>query len=75
MAGTAIDWAQIERWDRAYYLHNVQAQSEYAVDKQNRELVAEGLFKDIGQSSFRSGNEWISHHDGKKCQPKKSHSR
>lgn len=30
MAGTAIDWAQIERWDRAYYLHNVQAQSEYA---------------------------------------------
>ena len=26
----AIDWAEIERWDRAYYLHNVQAQSEYA---------------------------------------------
>ncbi len=25
----AIDWAEIERWDRAYYLHNVQAQSEY----------------------------------------------
>ena len=24
-----IDWAEIERWDRAYYLHNVQAQSEY----------------------------------------------
>ncbi|MCC7410372.1 MAG: aspartate aminotransferase family protein [Gammaproteobacteria bacterium] len=24
------DWQSIERWDRAYYLHNVQAQSEYA---------------------------------------------
>ncbi len=23
------DWDAIERWDRAYYLHNVQAQSEY----------------------------------------------
>lgn len=30
------DWAEIERWDRAYYLHNVQAQAEYqflAVDR------------------------------------------
>lgn len=26
---TPIDWKEIERWDRAYYLHNVQAQSEY----------------------------------------------
>lgn len=25
-----LDWAEIERWDRAYYLHNVQAQAEYA---------------------------------------------
>lgn len=24
-----IDWAEIERWDRAYYLHNTAAQSEY----------------------------------------------
>ena len=29
--GTApIDWAEVERWDRSYYLHNVQAQSELA---------------------------------------------
>jgi taurine--2-oxoglutarate transaminase len=28
-SGGTIDWAEIERWDRAYYLHNVQAQSEY----------------------------------------------
>lgn len=25
----AIDWEEIERWDRAYYLHNVQAQDSY----------------------------------------------
>ena len=24
-----IDWDEIERWDRAYYLHNTQAQAEY----------------------------------------------
>lgn len=24
------DWTEIERWDRAYYLHNVQAQADYA---------------------------------------------
>ncbi|MDT8320716.1 MAG: aspartate aminotransferase family protein [Xanthomonadales bacterium] len=24
------DWSRIEQWDRAYYLHNVQAQAEYA---------------------------------------------
>lgn len=30
MTETPINWAQIERWDRSYYLHNVQAQSEYA---------------------------------------------
>ena len=30
MGGSNIDWGEIERWDRAYYLHNVQAQSEYA---------------------------------------------
>ena len=22
-----IDWDEIERWDRAYYLHNTQAQA------------------------------------------------
>ena len=26
----AIDWAAAERWDRAYYLHAVQAQAEHA---------------------------------------------
>lgn len=25
-----VDWSKIEKWDRAYYLHNVQAQDEYA---------------------------------------------
>lgn len=30
MDGETRDWSQLERWDRAYYLHNVQAQSEYA---------------------------------------------
>lgn len=30
MEHNQIDWSRIERWDRAYYLHNVQAQSEYA---------------------------------------------
>ena len=30
MADLDIDWGEIERWDRSYYLHNVQAQSEYA---------------------------------------------
>jgi taurine--2-oxoglutarate transaminase len=25
-----IDWTEIERWDRAYYLHNTAAQAEYA---------------------------------------------
>ena len=24
-----IDWNEIEKWDRNYYLHNTQAQSEY----------------------------------------------
>jgi len=24
-----IDWAEIERWDRAYYMHNTAAQAEY----------------------------------------------
>ncbi|PPR76874.1 MAG: Taurine--pyruvate aminotransferase [Alphaproteobacteria bacterium MarineAlpha2_Bin1] len=34
-----IDWSEIEKWDRKYYLHNTQAQNEYvffpveAVDK------------------------------------------
>jgi taurine---2-oxoglutarate transaminase len=31
------DWQQLERWDRAYYLHNVQAQGNYpwlAVERQ-----------------------------------------
>ena len=26
----AVDWAALERWDRAYYLHAVQAQAEFA---------------------------------------------
>lgn len=26
----AIDWAAAERWDRAYYLHAVQAQAEFS---------------------------------------------
>lgn len=28
--GARIDWEAVERWDRSYYLHNVQAQEEYA---------------------------------------------
>jgi taurine--2-oxoglutarate transaminase len=27
---SSVDWAAAERWDRAYYLHAVQAQAEYA---------------------------------------------
>lgn len=30
MSAAPRDWAELERWDRAYYLHNVQAQAEYA---------------------------------------------
>ena len=30
MTNNTIDWGEIERWDRSYYLHNVQAQGEYA---------------------------------------------
>ena len=28
-AAAAVDWTQAERWDRAYYLHNVQGQEEH----------------------------------------------
>jgi taurine--2-oxoglutarate transaminase len=28
-APAALDWSRLERWDRAYYLHNVQAQADY----------------------------------------------
>jgi taurine--2-oxoglutarate transaminase len=29
---TDIDWKQIEKWDRQYYLHNIQAQEEHVWD-------------------------------------------
>ena len=35
---TRTDWAEIETWDRAYYLHNVQAQGQWpfvGVDRQD----------------------------------------
>ncbi|MDX2222653.1 MAG: aminotransferase class III-fold pyridoxal phosphate-dependent enzyme [Rhodospirillaceae bacterium] len=43
----ATDWTEIERWDRAYYLHNTQAAAEHrftAVDRQdgNEIVLADG---------------------------------
>ena len=29
LGASAIDWEQVEAWDRAYYLHNIQAEEEH----------------------------------------------
>ena len=51
VAAAAVDWEQMETWDRAYYLHNVQGAEEhvwngvaYETRIVAREAVKHGVF-------------------------------